>query len=271
MLSVVITTYHDVASCYLTAFSLFNQLARVGLTHEVIIVADGGTETKWERYGFRCLRVNAGSPQGSRDLGIRMARFNDVLLLESHVVLDDVSKLLIEHQRLKAALTFPIRRAEGTELFDVYAHETDWEGNLWYKRVIYEPVSVVSHPVAQFGHSCFVLDRSWYLGSGGYGKILKGWGGEEPLLCLKAWMTGRECWQVPGVSHYHYLTPGAHAEKPYLAENLEKVGYVIAGRRGKFKMTAEVESERQQICRGSLGGSLDKLRAHLREVGAVYA
>lgn len=270
MLSVIITTHHDSATCYLTVFGVKSQLEGRGVDYEIIVVADGGTETKWENQGVTCLRVNTGSPQGSRDVGIRAAKYPTVLLLESHVVVSDICKLYLEHQYLKSAITFPIRKAEGPEMFDVFAHETDWGGNLWHKRAIYSPVRSTPYPVAQFGHSCFMLDRRWYLESGGYTNLLKGWGGEEPFLCLKAWMLGRECWQAPSVAHYHYLTPGAHQEKPHLKNNLDIVGFVIAGR-AYPGLTPEVRSERAKIIRGPLAGDLEKMRVVMHTKGVPYA
>lgn len=272
MLSVVITTHHDAATCYLTVFAVKAQLEAHGLAHEIIVVADGGTEQKWENAGVTCLRVNTGSPQGSRDLGIRAAKYPDVLVLESHVIVSDIGKLLLEHQYLKSAITFPVRKAEGPDMFDVYAHATDWDGDLWHKRLIYSPVRSGTHWVAQFGASCFMLDRNWYLESGGYTDLLTGWGGEESFLPLKAWMLGREVWQVPSVAHYHYLTPGAHADKPFLESNLAIVGYVIAGRKKpSLKITPQIEAERQRICHGPFAGDLDRLRARLRLKEVPYA
>jgi hypothetical protein len=270
MLSIVITTRHDSLGCYLTAAAVEAQLEGRGLDYEVIIVADGGTETKWENQGATCLRVNTGSPQGSRDAGIRAAKYPTILVLESHVVVSDIPQLFLEHERLDAAITYPIRVAEGPEMFDVFAHETDWDGNLWHKRLIYSPVRKVAYRVAQFGASCFMLDRDFYLLSGGYTNLLTGWGGEEPFLPLKFWMLGKECWQVPSVWHAHYLTVGAHAEKPYLEQNLKIVGYVIAGRKYPG-ITPEVEAERQRICNGPFDGNLVLLRERMRQLEVIYA
>ncbi|MHB8501518.1 MAG: glycosyltransferase family protein [Candidatus Acidiferrales bacterium] len=272
MISIIITSCHDPSTCYLTAFAAKCQLDSAGIPHEIIIVADGGTEYKWEKQSFICLRVNTGSPQGSRDAGIKAAAFNDVLLLESHVIISDISRLLLEHQYRHAAITYPIRRGEGPELFDVYAHETDWDGNLWHKKLVYSPVQSVPYRVAQFGASCFMLDRAWYLDSGGYTSLLRGWGGEEPFLPLKAWMLGREVWQVPSVSHYHYLTVGAHAEKPDLENNLAIVGYIIAGRKTPtLRITPQIEAERRRICKGPFHGNLDTLRVVMHAKEVCYA
>jgi len=273
MLSVVITSCHDDKACYLTAFAVACQLEQLAEPHEIIIVADGGTEVKWENQGFRCLRGNFGSPQASRDAGIRVARYADVLVLESHVVVDDVPKLLLEHQYLRAALTFCSRRAEGPEMFDVYGATTDWDGSLWYKRLLYEPCSDKPYRVSQFGNSCFIVNREWYLSSGGYTNLMTGWGGEEPFLCLKAWMTGRECWLVPTVAHYHYLSPGAHGgeilgQSESYKRNFQILGYVMDGR-PMPNVTPEIKAERQKMLDGRFAGSTERLRAYFQREGVV--
>jgi hypothetical protein len=266
VLSIVITSYHDTATCYLTVTAVQAQLENRGVDYEIIVVADGGTETKWENQGITCLRVNTGSPQGSRDIGIKAAKYPNVLVLESHVIVSDIARFLLEHQRLESAITFPIRVAEGPELFDVYAHRVDWDKTLWYKNVVYSQVRKVNYQVAQFGASCFILDRKWYLDSGGYTDLLKGWGGEESFLCFKAWMLGKKCWQIPSIWHCHYLTPGAHQEKPDLERNLAIVGYVIAGRKkAGLIVTPAMEVERRKICSGPFGGDLDKLREFFKK------
>jgi len=281
VLSVVIATHHDELGCYLTTFAARAQLGARSTPYELIVVADGGTPTKWESRGIRCLRVNTGSPQGTRDAGIRAARYDNVLVLDSHVVVNDIHWLLTEHRRLGGALTFCPRVGEGTELFNVYGHETDWDGNLWYKRLVYQPNGGVSpHRVVQFGHSCFIVDKAWYVGAGGYTDLLAGWGGEEHLLCLKAWLLGRECWMVRGVWFAHYLTAGAHVDTPHLAHNMLTAAYVLGGEQqlektrrqyngARFTVTPEVEAERRRIVAGPFGGDLDRLRTYLREIGVA--
>lgn len=262
--SVVITSHQDPGTCYLTAFSVRAQVPSA----EIIVVADGGTETKWENQCFRCIRGYFGSPQASRDVGIRAAGGQEVLVLESHVIVSDPAKLIDEHRRLGSAITFPRRIAEGPEMLDVYAHRTDWDGNLWHKRLVYSPVSTEPYRAAQFGNSCFVLDRKWYLESGGYTSLFRGWGGEEPFICLKAWMLGRECWQVPRVWHAHYLSFGQGIDRPDLARNLQVMAYIVAGR--EFPgVTREMREERELICAGPFGGDIGKLRKHLESIGAV--
>jgi len=282
MLSIVIAAHHDEPCLYLTVHAAKFQLERYEIEHEIIVVADGGTPTKWENEGVRCLRVNTGSPQGTRDAGIRAAKFRDVVCLESHVVVDDIAALLSVHREKNSALTFPCRVAEGTEMFNVYGARTDWDGSLWYKNLVYEKLGNEPYRVSQFGHSAFALDRDWYLSSGGYTDLLHGWGGEEPFLCLKAWMLGRECWMVPAVRHAHYLTPGAHGDATSSAQflrNMQTIAYVLGGERQlskirktfgvSFAITPEIQEERRKIRTGPFGGDLDKLREFMNSNGVM--
>lgn len=266
MSGVVITSHGDPATCYLTAMAVRSQMPEA----EIIVVADGGTEYKWEKQpGFRCIRGSFGSPQASRDVGVRESSGDHVLVLESHVIVSDPGMLLASHRSLGAAITFPIRVAEGPDMFDVFGHETDWGGNLWYKRLDYSrPKNRGLRMVSQFGHSCFALDRKWYLESGGYTGLFNGWGGEEPFLCLKAWMLGRECWQDPVVWHAHHLSFGPGVYRPDLSQNLKILGYLIAGRQtDPLMLTPEMREERQRICGGPFSGDIDKLRKHLKSLG----
>lgn len=237
-------------------------------------MADGGNEYKWEKQSnTRCLRGHFGSPQASRDAGIKVARYPVALLLESHVVLSDLARLVTQHVEKNSALTFPCRVGEGPEMFDVYGQEVDWEGNLWHKRLVYAPHKQGPYRVAQFGQSCFALDREWYLSSGGYTDLMKGWGGEEPLISLKAWMLGREVWLIPDVWHFHYLTSGAHGDvmvSERYKRNFDILAYVIAGRKNKgFIPDATIEIERQRICQGPFKGDTNLLRRYFNDEGVL--
>jgi glycosyl transferase family 2 len=270
VLSVVITAHRDELGLYLILAAARVQLERLPQPYEIIVVADGGTEQKFEKLPFtRVIRGHFGSPQASRDAGIRAAVYPTVLLLESHVVVSDIQRLVVQHEIKNAALTFPCRVAEGSEMFNVYGQRVDWNGNLWHKNLVYQPHDNKPYRVAQFGHSCFCLDRSWYIESGGYTNLMIGWGAEEPFLALKAWMLGRECWLIPDVWHAHYLTPGAHADAMSSANyrrNFDILKYVITGQVNPgFVPDAAVELERQRICRGPFKGDVNLLRRYFEE------
>ena len=270
-LSVVIASHANTQGCYLTVYSLIFQLQMTSLNWEIIIAADGGTEYQWDKLPrVRCLRIRTGSPQGTRDAGIRAAQAATVLVIEDHVVVNDVASFLEAHKALGGAMTFPARVGEGTSLFNVYGTTTNFDGNLWFKRTLYSPLSDKPYRVPQFGHSCFMLDRDAYLNVGGYTQLLTGWGFEEPLLCLKFWMLGFSLWQVPTISHAHFLadrTGGAMQSEAFV-RNAAIVKFVLTGRLTLgLQITAPIAAERKRINDGPYGGDIEKLRAYFRAEG----
>jgi hypothetical protein len=271
-LSVVVASHANPQGCYLTVFALLEQLCRTDwkLEWELIIASDGGSEYQWEKIpNVRCLRITTGSPQGTRDAGIRAARAASILVVEDHVVVSDLARFLESHKSLGGAMTFPARIGEGTSLFNVYGTETDWDGRLWFKRTLYDIPDSKPYQVPQFGHSCFMLDRAAYLAVGGYTDLLTGWGGEEPLLCLKFWMLGYKLWQIPDIWHAHFLADrtGGAMQTDAFTKNFRLMQYVIAGRTPPFAVTPAMREERERICAGPFGGDLTKLRDHLRREG----
>lgn len=269
-LSVVIASCRNPQGAYLTVYALLFQLQKTNLDWEIIIACDGGTETLWEKLpNTRCLRIRTGSPQGTRDAGIRAALAATVLVVEDHVLVNDIASFLEAHKCLGGAMTFPVRVGEGTSLFNVYGTTTNFEGNLWFKRTLYSLPDRLSYRVPQFGHSCFMLDRAAYLAVGGYTGLLTGWGFEEPHLCLKFWMLGYELWQVPTIQHAHYLADrtGGAMQSENFQKNCDIVQYVIAGRTPPFPVTPSMREERHRIEQGPYEGNLDKLRAYFRAQG----
>lgn len=272
-LSVVVATHADPLGLYMTVFSVLQQLQKSSIKWEIVIAADGGTDYKWEKLpNTRCLRIRTGSPQGTRDAGIRAAQAASVLCIESHIIVSDIESLYEAHKALNGAMTFPARIGEGPEMFSVYGSTTNWDSNLWYGHHLYAPQNGNQpYRVAQFGHSCFVIDRNWYIQSGGYTNLQTGWGGEEQFLCLKAWMLGRECWMVPQIWHAHYLTPNAHGDS-LGSERMERnfaIGkYVLTGKISPgLAVTPEMIQERQRIMSGPFGGDLNKLRDYFKKEG----
>jgi hypothetical protein len=276
-LSVVVASHLNPQGLYLTVFSVLSQLIKTQLSWEIIIAADGGDPSKWEKIsGIRCLRIRTGSPQGTRDAGIRAAQAATVLVIEDHVVISDITTFLEEYRAInmpregRAVMLFPARLFEGPEMFHVYGTETDFEGNLWFKRTLYSPKSGIPYRVPQFGNSCFIINRDWYVQSGGYTDLLTGWGGEEPFLCLKAWMLGQECWQTPHVWHAHYLSDhgaGAAMASEDFHKNFYIVKFVIQGTMPMFPPTSAMWQERGKIMAGPFQGDLNKLREYFRREG----
>jgi glycosyltransferase involved in cell wall biosynthesis len=277
-LSIVVASFQNPQGLYLTVFAAIEQLSKTNLQWEIIIAADGGTTAKWEKLqNVRCLRIQSGSPQGTRNCGIRMAKAATVLVLEDHVVVSDIAAFLEAYKTIpshwRPALFFPARIGESAEMFSAFGTETDWDGNLWFKRTLYSPQSRQPYMVPQFGHSCFIVDRDWYIESGGYTNLLIGYGGEETLLCFKAWMLGRECWQTPNIWHAHYLSDhgmGNAMASEQFKKNFKIVKYVLTGEYEGGPMSWDATEERSRIMKGPYGGDFQKLREYFRQQGIAH-
>jgi glycosyl transferase family 7 (putative galactosyltransferase) len=241
------------------------------LTWEIVVAADGGTEQQWEKLkNVRCIRIRTGSPQGTRDAGIREAAAATVLVVEDHVIISDVRAFYDLHKAVGGAMTFPARIGEGTSMFGVYGTTTNWDGNLWFKQTLYSyPLDRHTYRVPQFGHSCFMLDRNAYLAVGGYTDLLKGWGGEESHLCLKFWMMGYQLWQTALIWHAHFLadrTGGAMLSEDF-QKNFKIVKFVISGDSAGLQVTPPMLVERQRIKDGPFKGDINLLREHFKREG----
>ena len=282
-LSVVIASHRQPLGLYLTVFSVIEQLTKTRLSWEIVIAADGGDPSKWENLpNVRCLRIQTGSPQGTRDAGIRAAASDTVLVMEDHTVVSDIGSLLNLHKALGGAITVPYRVGETGEFFSSYGYTIDWDRSFWVKTTQYRPQGGQPYRIAGFGHAVFMVSKSWYLSSGGYCLEMKGWGGEEVPLTLKAWHLGREVWMVPSVWHAHFLTAGAHGGTDQ-SEDFKRnfcIGAYVCGGDG-YLLNAQqhynyalhknpaIEAERQRICAGQFGGDLDKLREFFKREGIV--
>lgn len=285
-LSVVIASYNDPEGLYLSFWSVYTQLrdllvGGINVDFEIIVAADGGTPVKWEnvdRARVRVLRLagsnRTGSPQGTRDAGIRAATYPVVLCIESHVIVGDLAAWYRQHLKTGAAISFPRRVGESLEQRTAYGASFDWNVSFWNKTLQSEPKSLEPYKICQCGHSAFMLDRDWYLQSGGYTLLQQGYGGEEPWLNLKVWMLGRESWMIPLAWHAHYMDDrgnGAAISTVNFAFNFKLAAYVMGGKKyldlvgrsfadPSLRITPDISIERARICAGPFGGDLDKLR-----------
>lgn len=276
-LSVVVAANKDPRGLYLTVFSIWQQLcaSHIG-PFEIIIVADGGTDYKWEKLSnVRCLRVNTGSPQGTRDFGIRAARYKTILCIESHVIVSDVPKWLVTHAWLDCTLSFSRRIGETAEMFDSFGYVMDLDRSFWYQRTLYTPPKHdTPYPIQGFGHAAFMIDRDFYIKNGGYCLEMRGWGGEEPDVNLLVWHMGGTVRMIPSVWHAHHLLPGAHAEQTddyrrnfciaaYEHGGLEYLRKVEGYYNYKLQIIPAIEARRQHICTGIFRGDLNRLRDYM--------
>jgi hypothetical protein len=286
--SVLIATHHNPEGLYLSVFSALAQLEKSNLEWEIVIAADGGDPNKWNQAhpNIRCLLLTGGmqqgSPQGTRDIGIRNCQYKNVLCIDSHVIVSDIEKWISEHFRVGATLSFPAMCGGSSEMWRMYGSVFDWDASFWYKHVLYAAKSAEPYKIVETSHSGFMVDRDWYLESGGYTQLLKGYGGEETFLGLKSWMTGGRNWLIPSVWHAHYQPVGRNEGAEH-SENYKRnfliCAYVFGGYdylrkaqnfyKMELKITSEIEQERQKICAGPFQGNLDFLRFYLGREGII--
>lgn len=283
-ISIVIATHLDSEGLYLSVFAALEQLEKTDLEWEIVICADGGDPNKWEQAhdNIRCIRLTGGnrtgSPQGTRDIGIREAKYKNVMCIDSHVIVSDIKKWVLEHERLNAALSFPAMVGGSSEMWKMYGSIFDWDGSFWYKHVLYKPESREPYRILETSHSGFMVDRDFYISNGGYTNLQVGYGGEETFLGLKAWMLGRENWLIPQIWHAHYQPAGRNEgaeSQPNYRKNFMLAAYVFGGQkylekaesyyRDKLQITPEIQKERLRICAGPFNGNLDKLRNYCEQ------
>ena len=288
--SVMIATHNNPEGLYLSVFAALEQLEKSNLEWEIVICADGGAAEKWEQAhsNIRCLRYGGGnrlgSPQATRDAGIRGCNYKNVLCIDSHVVVSEIQKWVLEHERLKAAISFPAMVGTSLEMFKIYGNKMDWEGSFWNVLTYPTPKNGQFAPfrVCQCAHSGFMVDRDWYLKDGGYTLEQKGYGGEEPYLALLAWMMGREVWFIPSVWHAHYMPTSRNegaGQTPDFVRNFLLCAYVFGGQkyldlvsqtlRGRLVINNEISRLRDKVCKGPFGGDLDLLRTYFQREGIV--
>lgn len=283
--SLMIATHFNPEGLYLSTFAALEQLEKSDLEWEIVICADGGTDIKWEQAhpNIRVLRYGGGnklgSPQATRDAGIRNCRYQNVLCIDSHVIVSDIKKWVVEHERLKTAISFPAMVGTSSEMFKIYGNKMDFDGKFWNILTYSQPPAGRFEPfkVCQCAHSGFMVDRSWYLSSGGYTMEQKGYGGEEPWLALLAWMLGREVWFIPSVWHAHYMLIGRNdgaGDTDNFARNFMIAAYVMGGLDYLMKVQSnfpwakplqinpEIQRLRNQVCAGPFRGNLDMLRKY---------
>ena len=284
--SFMVGTYNNPEGLYLSVFAALEQLEKSNLEWEIVISADGGTPVKYEQAhpNIRVLRLTGsnrtGSPQGTRDAGIRASQYRNVLCIDSHVVVSDIEKWVREHERLNAAISFPAMVGVGAEMFKIYGNHMDFDKCFWNVLTYSQPKSQEPFRVCQCAHSAFIVDREWYLKDGGYTLEQHGYGAEEPMLALLAWLMGREVWMIPQITHAHYMPTGRNdgaGETNDFARNFMIAAYICGGSEylqkiqqnfswaPPLKITPEIQRRRDLVCQGPFQGNLDFLRWYFKK------
>lgn len=315
-LAVVIPSFQDASGLWFTVAA-----ARVDLEadfapdeYEIIAVVDGPEDDGKVIYGMRqmgtCrfLASELRSPQMNRDLGLRATEAPYVFFLDSHVIPSRgfFKRLLQTAEETSAAIVhgphcFWKKHEKGL----AYGYYFNWRDYFWACSAEDVPkFPDRPYPIAITGHGAMVVNREKYLKMGGYWGALKGWGGEEPQLNLKAWLLGEQVLMEPRVYHWHFMPEKRRLAEIFKSEpfvrNFMLVSYACGGESylnstyGFFTRSAksydtfdealahkdegpfsaafravpqEAEEERKLICSGPFHGDLDALRAYFNREG----
>lgn len=121
-----------------------------------------------------------------------------------------------------------------------YHYRLKLEYNFWAEgnKLPYDELR--PYKLAAGGHGGFVVRRTMWDDIGGYGPegLFIGYGGEEMVFDLKAWLYGKSNWIDPRVVHYHYTgTRGydRHWTDDYYT-NLLVCANVIGGEKWMYKL-----------------------------------
>jgi hypothetical protein len=288
--SFMIPTFQNPEGLYLTLFAALEQLEKSDLEWEIVVCADGGTPSKFERAhpNIKCLRYGGGnrlgSPQATRDAGIRGCQYRNVLCVDSHVIVSDIQKWVSEHERLNAAISFPAMVGVSSEMFKIYGNQMAFDTCFWNVMTYSQPKSWEPFQVCQCAHSGFMISRDWYMAGNGYTLEQRGYGAEEPWLSLWAWMMGGAVWMIPSVFHAHYMPTGRNdgaGQTEDFARNFMLCSYVMGGQEYLNKtqsyfswakslvINPEIQRLRDKICSGPFRGDLNALRAYFKREGVV--
>lgn len=253
MISVVVPCHCDGEGAYLTLCSARSQADFHGIPAEFILVNDHGTDptvnsAEPQLLGVTVFNGRWGSPQASRDRGIRAANHPWVLCLDSHVILSvgALPALLdVAQAQPKAGLVFPAMTLFSAEPKHL-GYSIAWDSHLWHNGYLTHTPEQIERGMKAKGpyqpfrlgiasHGAFLVNREAYLQTGGYTLEQRGWGGEETYLGLMMWLMGWESWMVPGEYHWHYTgnrrAHGLVSKSAEYVRNFLVAAYLLGGMR----------------------------------------
>lgn len=310
-LSVIVPSREDPQGLWLTyAAAMLDLEENFRGDWEFLAVIDGpGNEVAEElekRGSCRVLHGNFGGPQNARHAGVQQVTGDYLVFLDSHVIPSPgmFASLLDGAERTGGALVHA-PYCFWRSMPRVYGYRMDFLNRFWCSGEYSEPPGCEPFRVAVMGHGAMLMPRRKYIECGGYGTLLRGWGGEEPLLNLKLWHLGESCWVDPRCHHWHYMSKRRNESvyrHPDYLRNFLLAAYVSGGEKymQRFRsaraltarafdtleearqaipedpckglidgVRADAKEERERVCRGPFGGDLDRLLAWFRREGVL--
>lgn len=316
-LSVVIPSFEDAAGLWYTVAACRADLSEdfAPDEYEIIGVVDGPEDDLTRvllgmRQQNMCKLINTNhrTPQKNRHEGLLAAQAPKVFFLDSHVIPSrGFFKRMLSSSEETGASILHAGHCFWNRASSAYGYNMNWKSHFWAVTCESKPQrDDAAYRICLAGHGAMLVDRAQYLAMGGYWDALRGWGGEEPQLNLKAWHTGREVWMEPRVYHWHFMPMKRRLEEislsvPYV-RNFLLVAYASGGQKyldavyqfftmmnngaetveaaalkksEPYKETYEgvpevARAEREMICSGPFSGDLDDLRSFFEANGIIH-
>lgn len=181
------------------------------------------------------------TPPAARQLGVAAADGEILAFLDNHCL---VGAKYFERAVL-VMRNSPIDVLHSTTCFYTndglhYHYKLKLDYNFWAESAKFPQSEYKPYPIAAGGHGGFFVRRSSWDSIGGYGpdSLFKGYGGEELIFDLKAWLTGHTVYIDPKVIHYHY-TGARGYDRHYTDEyyqNLLVSANVIGGEEWMYRV-----------------------------------
>jgi hypothetical protein len=184
---------------------------------------------------------DALSPPAARAKGVEISSGEHLYFFDNHCLVEpgyfrraqhDLSNLGIDI--LHSATRFNL--GEQTH----YHYKLKLDYNFWGESCCIAENDLKPYEIAVGGHGGFAVKRTAWERLGGYGpdSVLQGYGGEEVIFDMKAWMYGLRVHIDPLLVHYHYAGSRGYS-RHYTDEyytNMLACAHVIGGQRWLYKL-----------------------------------
>jgi hypothetical protein len=181
------------------------------------------------------------SPPEARQKGVDISTGDNLYFFDNHCLVDKGYFIRAEYdlnERGIDILHSSTRFNLGEQTHYHYKLKLDY--NFWGESCLIPDDDLRPYPIAVGGHGGFAVKKSAWKEIGGYGpnSVLQGYGGEEVIFDLKAWMYGYQVHLDPLLIHYHYAGSRGYS-RHYTDEyytNMLACAHVIGGEKWLYKV-----------------------------------
>ncbi len=203
-LSVVLPVYNEGARLRQTLAAIRDT---VNVSHEVIVVNDGSTDSCCEALDFENVAlINLPKRQGvahARNLGAERATAPILVAMDAHCVPRPrwIEKLLAELDTPGAGIVTPriaSMDCPSTTVFGLTLRDREL-GVEWLHRRSDKP-----YPIPMAGCACLAMTREFFQSAGGF-EAMRTYGMEDVELCIRCWLLGYSVIMVPEAEVGHWF------------------------------------------------------------------